>query len=78
MKKILSLVLTLALVLSCMSFAVAEDGTRAGAATLVEACDEAAAMDPKQVYLDRPFVYMLIDCQTGIPFFIGTMLDPAE
>ena len=57
---------------------VAEDGTRAGAATLVEACDEAAAMDPKQVYLDRPFVYMLIDCQTGIPFFIGTMLDPAE
>ena len=57
---------------------VAEDGTRAGAATLVEACDEAAAMDPKQVWLNRPFIYMLIDCQTGIPFFIGTMLDPAE
>ena len=57
---------------------VAEDGTRAGAATLVEASDEAAVENPKQVYLDRPFVYMLIDCQTGIPFFIGTMLDPAE
>ena len=55
---------------------VAEDGTRAGAATAVEMCDEAAIENPKQVYLDRPFVYMLVDCETGIPFFIGTMADP--
>ena len=35
----------------------------------------AAVIDPKQVYLDRPFVYMLIDCKNDIPFFIGTMMD---
>jgi serpin B len=29
----------------------------------------------KYVYLDRPFVYMLIDCETNLPFFIGTVLD---
>ncbi|MBQ3255867.1 MAG: serpin family protein [Oscillospiraceae bacterium] len=53
-------------------------GTKAGAATVVEMTKESAMepMDPpKQVYLDRPFVYMLIDCETNLPFFIGTMMD---
>ena len=56
---------------------VGEKGTRAGAATIVEMQDCAAAepQEPKQVYLDRPFVYMLIDCENHIPFFIGTMMD---
>ena len=56
---------------------VGEKGTKAGAATLVEAVDESAAIieDPKEVYLDRPFVYLLIDCETNIPFFIGTMME---
>lgn len=56
---------------------VDERGTKAGAATVVEASDECAmeVIDPKQVYLDRPFVYMLIDCETNLPFFIGTMMD---
>ena len=31
--------------------------------------------DSKEVYLDRPFVYMLIDTETNVPFFIGTMMD---
>jgi serpin B len=31
--------------------------------------------DQKYVLLDRPFVYMLIDTETNIPFFIGTMMD---
>lgn len=57
---------------------VDEAGTRAGAATAVEVCDEAAAMETRQVYLDRPFIYMLIDTETNLPFFIGTMLDPAN
>ena len=58
---------------------VTEDGTRAGAATVVEACDESAMLieDLKTVHLDRPFVYMLVDVETGTPFFIGTMMDPA-
>ena len=57
---------------------VGEKGTRAGAATVVEMSGESAMADPqqpKQVYLDRPFVYMLIDCENNIPFFIGTMTD---
>ena len=54
---------------------VGEKGTRAGAATVVEMKDSGVAeiTDPKQVYLDRPFLYMLIDCDTNIPFFIGTV-----
>ena len=31
--------------------------------------------EPKEVYLDRPFVYMLIDCENNIPFFMGTLTD---
>ncbi|MBR6108154.1 MAG: serpin family protein [Clostridia bacterium] len=57
---------------------VDELGTKAGAATLVEMNDEALPLDIKDVRLDRPFVYMLIDCETNLPFFIGTMMDPAK
>ena len=52
-----------------------EQGTRAGAATAVTAFANGALMDVKHVDLDRPFVYMLIDCQSGLPFFIGCMMD---
>ena len=55
---------------------VDEKGTKAGAATLVEMNATALPIEPKTVYLDRPFVYMLIDCESNIPFFIGTMMDP--
>ena len=27
----------------------------------------------KEVVLDRPFFYMLIDCETNLPFFSGTI-----
>ena len=56
---------------------VGEKGTKAGAATIVEMKDGAAAepTEPKEVYLDRPFVYMLVDCENNIPFFIGTMMN---
>ena len=56
---------------------VGEKGTKAGAATVVEMKDGAAAepQEPKEVYLDRPFVYMLVDCENNIPFFIGTLMD---
>ena len=55
--------------------AVDERGTKAGAATVV-AVDGATSADPtevKYVTLDRPFVYMLIDCESNIPIFIGTV-----
>ncbi len=56
---------------------VGEQGTKAGAATVVDVlCGSAMnPEEPKTVYLDRPFVYMLIDCENNVPFFIGTMMD---
>ncbi len=53
--------------------------TKAAAATVVEAAERAECEEEmKEVYLDRPFVYMLIDCENNLPFFIGTMMDVSE
>ena len=53
---------------------VGEKGTKAGAATVIEMTNKAADIgETKQVILDRPFVYMLVDCENNVPFFIGTM-----
>ena len=57
---------------------VGELGTRAGASTVVEMFPESAPMLVKQVDLDRPFVYMIIDWENKVPFFIGTMMDPGQ
>lgn len=67
-------------VLHKTAITVAEQGTRAGAATAVEMRAEGAMEVPehKTVTLDRPFVYMLIDCENDLPFFIGTLEDPAQ
>lgn len=57
---------------------VSEEGTEAGAATVVEMLEECAAeegpQERKTVYLDRPFVYLLIDCDEQLPIFIGTLM----
>lgn len=56
---------------------VGEQGTRAGAATVIEAAAE-AAMEPeeiKEVILNRPFLYMILDTETNIPIFMGTFMD---
>ena len=53
---------------------VNEKGTKAGASTVVEMETEGAIEVQHQVYLDQPFVYMLIDCETNTPFFIGTTM----
>lgn len=56
---------------------VGEKGTKAGAVTVIEANDGAAAPpdEIKEVILDRPFVYMLVDCENNLPFFIGTLME---
>ena len=56
---------------------VSPQGTKAGAATVVEMMDECAAIfeDMKTVHLDRPFIYMLIDCTNNQPFFMGTVME---
>ncbi len=54
---------------------VHKDGTRAAAATAVM-MDKATAPkpeEPKVVTLDRPFVYFILDTQTNLPIFIGTL-----
>lgn len=56
---------------------VAEKGTKAGAAAVVEMTKGSAMLEPeesKKVILNRPFVYMLIDCEKQLPFFMGTVL----
>ena len=54
---------------------VDEKGTQAGAATAV-GVKAASLMGPeKQVVLDRPFLYMLIDCGHNVPLFIGAVTE---
>ena len=51
------------------------EGTKAAAATVVEMKDECVMIEPepKYVYLDRPFVYAIIDTDNGTPIFIGAV-----
>ena len=58
---------------------VDEQGTKAAAATAVEAAGcTALEREPKRVILDRPFVYLLIDTQNDLPLFIGVAADPGN
>ncbi|WP_300638631.1 serpin family protein [uncultured Oscillibacter sp.] len=56
---------------------VDEKGTKAGAATavLADAGADAPGMEEPvpRVYLDRPFLYMLVDRETNLPAFIGVV-----
>ncbi len=55
---------------------VGEKGTRAGAATVVEMNAEGMPFpdEVKEVILDRPFVYMIVDTSANVPLFIGTVV----
>ena len=55
---------------------VDELGTEAAAATVVEMTEGAMELEepPKQVILDRPFLYMLVDLDSGLPLFLGTVM----
>jgi serpin B len=48
-------------------------GTKAAAVTsvTVKATGMSAPVTVKKVVLDRPFVYAIIDTQTGLPIFLG-------
>ena len=55
---------------------VTEAGTRAAAVTAVVMENATAVMDPeqpKEVILDRPFLYAIIDNETRLPVFVGTL-----
>ena len=56
------------------SITVGERGTRAGAVTAVIMDGASSApVEPKEIILDRPFLYMIIDNETDLPIFIGTL-----
>ena len=50
-------------------------GTKAGAATVVavDALGAIFGQEIKEVYLNRPFLYMIIDCNNNQPIFMGTV-----
>lgn len=57
---------------------VDERGTKAGASTAVGITAASASVGPveiKTVHLDRPFVYLVIDCEANVPVFFGTAMD---
>jgi serpin B len=57
--------------------AVDERGTEAAAATVVMLAGAAApAEEPLEVRIDRPFVFLIRDSQTGTVLFIGRVMDP--
>jgi serpin B len=66
-------------VLQKVRIEVNEKGTEAAAATIVEMMAGSAmpVKEPVMLTLDSPFVYAVVDLQTGIPLFIGCMDDPS-
>jgi len=53
---------------------VSRKGTKAAAATVVvmdEACAEPDFDEPYYITLDRPFVYAIVDNESGVPIFLG-------
>ena len=55
---------------------VDESGTEAAAATAVVMRDSAAPQQPVQVTLDRPFVFLIRDVETGAVLFAGRVVNP--
>lgn len=54
---------------------VDEKGTKAGAATAVAVNPTSAApLNYKEVYLDRPFLYLIVDSANYAPIFIGSFM----
>ena len=59
-------------------FSIGEKGTKAGASTIIGMEKSASSVNPeeaKEVILDRPFLYMIVDYENRFPIFIGTADD---
>ncbi len=55
---------------------VDEQGTEAAASTAVVVQIESARPDPIRVAIDRPFMFLIRDLETGAILFLGRVLDP--
>lgn len=53
-------------------------GTKAGAITEVQMKCRSAAPPENKVILDRPFIYAIVDNETNLPLFLGTMMNPEK
>jgi len=71
--------LDLSYVFQKVKIEVNEDGTEAAAVTEAVAADGAADIveDSVELHLDSPFVYGVVDTETGVPLFIGLLEDPS-
>jgi serpin B len=58
--------------------AVGEKGTEAAAATAVVLNRKAAAVDPLNLVVDRPFLFFVRDEPTGAILFMGRVTDPSK
>lgn len=57
--------------------AVDESGTEAAAATAVIMRATAMPVMPLEVKVDRPFIFLIMDIQTGSVIFVGRVMNPA-
>lgn len=57
---------------------VDEEGTEAAAVTEVLMMDRGAIImtDPKELYFNEPFIYMIMDMETEVPLFLGILDNP--
>ncbi len=58
--------------------AVDEEGTEAAAATAVVMDLMALPAEPQPVQIDRPFIFLIRDVETGAILFLGHVVNPAE
>lgn len=56
---------------------VDEEGTEAAAVTEIAATEGAAMIEPIELLFNRPFLYGVVDTQTGLPLFLGAYDMPA-
>jgi serpin B len=56
---------------------VDEAGTEAAAATAVVVAEMAMPEEPVEVTVDRPFVFLIRDVETGAILFVGRVVDPS-
>jgi len=56
---------------------VDEEGTEAGAATVVDIAATGMPVYDNEIYADRPFLYVIRDTETGAVLFVGRYSDPS-
>ena len=43
----------------------------------MDKCAAIIDLEVRDLYFDRPFVYMILDLETQVPLFVGIMDDPS-